>query len=110
MDYETDTYAEVAAQEAAELDAYAAKWPGVCRKCNGYGYMESRYDPSPAGVSLAPGYMVEAEPCEACVCEGHCPRCGAPWPDDGDDEYVGPCASCGFVLYETAGVLEPVRV
>jgi len=95
-----------------KVEAYAAQWPGVCRQCHGYGYIESHYDPSAPGVSLAPGEMVDLEPCDACVCEGHCPRCGAPWPDDVDAETdnVGPCASCGFVLYETEGVLYPVRI
>ena len=66
-----------AMEEVAEAQAeYDRKWPKHCRECNGWGGFWFTFDPSPSGVSLGSGYMVDANPCEACVEKGICPRCG----------------------------------
>jgi hypothetical protein len=60
----------------ADLAMWEAKWPGYCRRCGGKGMIEYSFDPSPAGVSLAPGTMTDADPCPVCLEHGWCPRCG----------------------------------
>jgi len=54
------------AQSDAEYEAYVAKWPNYCHKCNGYGSFDY-----PGTYDEPPGH----EPC-TCVEEGRCPRCG----------------------------------
>ena len=58
--------------------AFENKYPDYCRKCGGAGWTNYDYDPSPAGVGLAPGFMTESEECE-CWTEPpyYCPLCGA---------------------------------
>jgi hypothetical protein len=76
-------------------DEYARKWPNYCRTCSGVGGFHSTYDPSPAGVSLAPGTMDDFDPCTQCVDEGICPRCGKKvWNVDEDE--IGVCSNCGW--------------
>ena len=79
-------------------DAYAAKWPRYCRHCQGWGYFEYSYDPSPAGVSLSPGTMTDSDPCHKCIEEGVCPRCGKQVFDDDDWDSGEPivCPKCGW--------------
>ncbi len=55
--------------------------PGYCRSCGGWGGHWYRYDPSPAGVSLAPGYMEDFAECPDCVDQGKCPWCGSEYKD-----------------------------
>jgi hypothetical protein len=57
-------------------EAYDSKWQHHCRKCHGLGGFLYSYDPSPAGVSLSPGYMQDFDTCSDCVEQGKCPRCG----------------------------------
>lgn len=54
------------------------KYPDYCETCQGWGFFEETYDPSPPGVSLSPGYLTDREPCPDCQEEGLCPRCKAP--------------------------------
>jgi hypothetical protein len=58
--------------------SYAQKWPSYCQNCNGYGGAFEKFDPSPGGVSLSPGYLVEICPCPECLEQGICPRCAQP--------------------------------
>jgi hypothetical protein len=59
-----------------QLAEYESKWPDYCKHCNGWDGFWDQYDPSPAGVSLGSGYMLDFEPCDKCVENGKCPRCG----------------------------------
>lgn len=78
---------------------YQKRWPNYCRSCNGWGGTYSQYDPSPAGVSLSPGYILEFDTCPSCLEEGVCPRCGETSSlieldvEDGDDIH---CPECGW--------------
>lgn len=81
---------------------FARRYPNYCRKCGGAGGFMWHYDPSPAGVSLAGGYMVDAEPCPECVEQGKCPKCGHQHeitdpvnPPFSDEDFA--CESCGYV-------------
>lgn len=75
---------------------YVSSWPYYCRKCKGEGGHWYNYDPSPTGVALSPGYMMDVDPCPLC-CESLsvCPRCGEPLPEQfwEDDS---PCPHCGW--------------
>jgi|SRR6266542_7053771 len=77
---------------------YERQWPNHCRECNGYGGFSSSYDPSPAGVGLASGWMQDFDTCSACVDEGRCPRCAGSVEDDASV----PCARCGWTA-DTSG-------
>jgi hypothetical protein len=82
---------------------YILRWPKFCRNCGGYGNHYSHYDPSPSGVGLSSGYMVDADPCQQCSDRGICPRCA----DDGFDAETGDhCEECGWTI-ESEGVPEP---
>jgi len=65
----------VAAINAAR-EAYASQWPSHCQDCGGNGGTASSYDPSPHGVGLASGVIWDFDPCETCVEQYKCPRCG----------------------------------
>lgn len=81
------------------LAAYEREHPHYCRKCGGQGAKFVEYDPSPAGVSLSPGYMVDIEPCTECVEQGKCPRCGAsdlPWDEEAVWDAQDACPHCGW--------------
>ena len=97
-------------QQGAEIEKlrqeYAAKWPGYCKKCEGCGAFSTQYDPSPAGVSLGPGSMMDCDPCPECAEKELCPRCGGPMPYD-DDQPDKPCASCGWNGYEETPGMPP---
>jgi hypothetical protein len=89
-EYHTKSCIELGISLACARAAYAEQWPNYCRTCEGYGGFVSTYDPSPAGVSLSPGWMEDFDPC-TCQTDGDwweakCPRCGVPWylslPDD----------------------------
>jgi len=81
---------------AAEVEQFIKTYPGYCKSCSGWGGNTSCYDPSPAGISLSPGYMMDWEPCSNCVEEGRCPRCGGTCEfEEGPDHYV--CrGTCGW--------------
>jgi hypothetical protein len=46
---------------------YESRWPNYCRNCNGDGGFYSTYDPSPAGVSLGSGFMVDFDTCPSAL-------------------------------------------
>lgn len=58
-----------------EKKQFEATFQDYCQTCGGRGGHSYRYDPSPRGVSLSPGYMEDWEPCPDCVENGVCPRC-----------------------------------
>ena len=62
--------------------AFDKQFPNACTACNGTGYHSYDYDPSPAGVSLAPGYMTVCEPCSECFESDSCPLCGGALSDE----------------------------
>lgn len=80
-----------------EIDAFTAQWPDYCAACDAWGGRYSSYDPSPAGVGLSAGYMMEYDPCSECVEEEKCPRCGGycPLHETEKDDYSA-CTVCGW--------------
>lgn len=70
-------------REGQAVRNWVELWPDHCWECNGWGG-----HPSPA-VSLAPGYFTDFEPCEYCIEEGRCPRCG-------EDGLESVCDVCGW--------------
>ena len=71
------------------------KYPNHCRKCNGSGLIYHYFDPSPAGVHIGIGGMMEdADACPDCFEKGLCPMCGEKLPED----YSGwsSCPACGW--------------
>jgi hypothetical protein len=74
---------------------YAETYPNYCKVCSGCGGSSYSYDPSPSGVSLGSGSMEDFEPCEHCVMQGNCPRCGSLiW--DMSEEGFFVCPVCGL--------------
>ena len=45
-----------------------------CETCEGRGWVSVRFDPSPAGVALSPGWMEDVEPCPDCNPNGTDPE------------------------------------
>jgi hypothetical protein len=95
-------------KQAAARATYQQRWPHHCRRCQGYGQFIDRYDPSAAGVSLSSGYMLGAEPCDACTEHNLCPRCmllglQLPSEENGYEYGKGPCRICGWD-YEQGGI------
>lgn len=78
--------------------AYNQRWQAYCRKCNGYGGAFEAFDPSPAGVGLPNGHMVDIHLCPDCFVQGKCPRCGL---ETLNGDY---CTSCEWDLDATDGV------
>ncbi len=76
---------------------FEEKFPLYCRSCHGWSGKVIRYDPSPPGISLAPGYMEDFELCPDCTEKGLCPRCTAALVEDAG-EYSDPfrCPVCGW--------------
>jgi predicted RNA-binding Zn-ribbon protein involved in translation (DUF1610 family) len=81
-------------ERSAAIMTWINLWPNYCKTCSGAGASYSTYDPSPAGVSLSPGSMVDVEICPDCAEKGICSRCGEPVWDPDDIEY--PCPKCGW--------------
>jgi hypothetical protein len=71
----SDDCIKARARYEKDLAEFNARHPNHCQKCGGWGGHYGLYDPSPAGVSLGSGYMVDFDPCE-CVNNSICPRCG----------------------------------
>jgi len=87
-------------QHAHDVAEYFVAWPHHCKHCGGWGGAYGYYDPSPSGVSLGSGSMLDFDPCPHCVEEGICPRCGRELLDsDGFDV----CEHCGFDFYYPEG-------
>lgn len=82
---------------SAQQTSWAMAHPGYCRTCEGWSASYSTYDPSPAGVSLSPGYMVDVAPCPHCTDapEARCPHCSSVLPVDDNAEPIWECA-CGW--------------
>lgn len=78
--HEIDAHTPRCVQQTAlvELSRWHWKqmWPNYCPKCEGLGFHYYQYDPSPPGISLSPGYMVDCDPCKCIEKAGACPRCG----------------------------------
>lgn len=92
------------------VEKYDQNWPNACKACGGAGYFVYAYDPSPSGVSLAPGYLYDADPCEACIEQGKCPRCGkAAWTDDDWNGEFATCPHCGWTDNPKADQPDRVR-
>lgn len=87
----------------ADQQEYDRVWPNHCSNCDGWGVFYSKYDPSPAGVSLSPGYMVDVEVCEKCIDQGICPRCGEHTIVPETKKKPTRCVLCEFELEKTDG-------
>jgi hypothetical protein len=74
-------------------EAYEALWPHSCQACQGWGAPSSAGDPSPPGLSLRVGSLLNANPGPACSEKGICPRCGQPGLTCKAQE---PCTFCGW--------------
>lgn len=99
---------QVRARIELERHLYMTAWPNYCIECGGAGGKWYQDDPSPAGVSLPGGSYTEFWPCESCVMDVQCPRCGenVAWIDGGSDfgsediEYFE-CRHCGWTDHDT---------
>lgn len=91
---------EATAKAQKAIEEFDQKWPKCCKKCGGAGELEYTYDPSPAGVSLAPGTMTDADPCPDCAEKGVCARCGEPLPEVfwSEGDWPKPCPHCGTLF------------
>jgi len=74
---------------------FISQWRGYCRTCSGLGGKYDMFDPSAAGVSLSPGYMIEFEPCPDCLEKDACPRCGERGLDIDPDDRAR-CGHCSW--------------
>jgi len=80
-----------------DVEDWKSRWPNYCPDCNGWGGAAERYDPSPTGVALSPGYFYEFEPCPSCTSKNNCGRCGDHLQfDDPDDRTHVVCRNCGW--------------
>lgn len=86
------------AEHAAEVARFEAAYPDYCRTCGGSGVHEYNFDPSPVGVSLAPGSMTENEPCPDCTEKGKCSLCGKPLGEN--DQRLCECESEALPILE----------
>lgn len=86
-----------------EREAYEETWPNHCSACGGWGGKISFYDPSPAGVALAPGTMQDFDTCPSCIENGKCSRCGQ---QTFTSDEVTSCTGCGFDLNKPDGTPE----
>jgi hypothetical protein len=80
-----------------EAEAFKKKHPNYCESCNGWGVSFSTYDPSPSGVSLSQGSMIDCDTCPSCVDENLCPLCMTPTtPLFGHDGNLNVCSTCNW--------------
>ncbi len=93
------------AKYKAAIAEYELAHPNYCRKCGGVGGFYTSYDPSPPGVSLSPGYMLDYDPCSECVEQGKCPVCGQETLNDDGDK----CSSCGWNCEDDQKTAAPVE-
>jgi hypothetical protein len=82
-----------------ELAAFEHKYPDYCRMCGGTGVVSNTENLAPFGEG--PWMCTSEEACDAC--EGRCPRCGHPVPNDDkeSESFLNgerACEQCGFVL------------
>jgi hypothetical protein len=83
---------EAFAKYEKELFEFSAKYPNYCRECNAFGGGYQSFDPSPAGVALSSGHLLDYAPCQKC--DGYCPLCGRLLDDEEYDN--GHCLRCGW--------------
>jgi hypothetical protein len=81
-----------------EVREFEKKFPNYCRRCGGVGGFIYRYDPSPKGIALSPGWMEDFETCEDCIEKDKCPRCREKiiWDTSGRYEDHYRCPTCGW--------------
>lgn len=86
------------ASRQLQINAYRMLWPNHCRECHGVGGHFDTYDPSPGGVALSPGTMIDFDPCHWCLEEARCPRCATRYGGQLADELIedGLCIACGW--------------
>jgi hypothetical protein len=90
------------------LEKYETEFPNYCRHCSGWGMFYSYYDPSPSGVGLGIGHMIDSDPCPKCMEKGNCPRCGHHHEDeDWGSEFPTRCELCGWGEDDNDGIPEP---
>jgi hypothetical protein len=102
-------------QKMEDRELFKQAWPEHCTKCEGWGGFWHSFDPSPSGVSLSAGSMMELDPCEDCVVLGKCPRCGLQDDAEVSDEFEH-CRSCdwrwdfsdGMPEYDICGCEYPI--
>ena len=92
---------QVRARIELERHWYMKAWPNYCAECGGVG--GKWY-----GVSLSSGSYTYFGPCETCVINARCPRCGekVTWIDEGsgrgcDDIEYYECNHCGWTDHDT---------
>ena len=82
--------------EAKRLhDAWVAKWPNYCHKCGGAGEVTWQENQSPIGSGMV-WLETLSEPCENCVLNDKCPRCGDKISWDDVLDLPQNCKHCGF--------------
>jgi hypothetical protein len=95
----------IRAEVGREIDLFnknfVQDWPNHCTTCGGWGQFCWSENQSPLG-SGENWPMEMFEPCEACIGQGLCGRCGAQLtlsaPEDPEDEaeFELPCPNCGW--------------
>lgn len=90
-------------RQLAAIKEFEDGFPNACGNCGGTGAICYSYDPSPAGVSLAPGMMTDCDPCPVCIEKGFCPKCGKRTLDQ--DGTV--CSFCGWDWDSNSGPRKP---
>lgn len=93
---------EEAVKELEREEKRLARFPNSCPTCRGTGGHVSWFDPSPSGVSLGYGLMMDFEPCADCVEKGICPLCG----EESLDEDGGHCLKCGWDIEKSEEVFD----
>ena len=103
--YHLDQLRDEARYERVVAD-YTTKWPKHCVACGGRGGQSSSYDPSPGGIGLSAGFMVDFDHCQTCVEQSICPRCGENTLDMIEEEFEDyfRCSNCDWNDREDAEV------
>lgn len=81
-----------------ERQTYCRAWPNHCWKCHGEGLATWRENAAPHGSGES-WPMENIEPCEHCIGQGICPRCGSDDNNFAEDDSDGgnmKCNSCGW--------------
>jgi hypothetical protein len=90
MVHTPECQAGMARAEEVRAD-WVAQWPNYCRECGGEGL---HHYPGVYRYPDGSGEPPSTDPCEGCVCQGKCSRCGAEGLDPETAE--GPCKTCGW--------------
>ena len=103
-----ERYNQYLIEYQAQMANFEQNFPDHCKQCGGWGGSYISYDPSPSGVSLGSGTMLDWEPCEACLMKGICPICGhrhnnPEWMNHEGDK----CQNCGWQIEAEFGVPQP---